>query len=117
MKQVYKTFTLISLIIAIGIFAGSVFLIYLPVYERVILALSFATFILFGFDKFMAINQSDRVPEKILYLLILLGGFIGGWLGMIFFRHKKRKLGFILILLFATILHLGYYFRESLFLI
>jgi uncharacterized membrane protein YsdA (DUF1294 family) len=65
------------------------------------------TFLLFGFDKWMAIARQRRIPEKTLFALIIVGGVLGGWLGMIVFRHKKNKDMFFLVLLLATLLH-GY---------
>lgn len=56
-----------------------------------ILAVSFITFILWGIDKSRAINDQWRVPEKWLYILIIIGGALGALLGMVTFRHKTRK--------------------------
>ena len=55
---------------------------------------------LFGFDKFFAIQGWRRVPEKVLWLISLLGGSVGGLLGMELWKHKRRKLDFILIMKF-----------------
>ena len=53
-----------------------------------------ATFIAFGFDKWRASRSKRRVPESSLVLLGALGGWPGGLLGMIVFRHKTAKLTF-----------------------
>ena len=46
--------------------------------------------IVMGLDKRCAREGLWRVPEKRLFLLALLGGAVGGWLGMLLFRHKTR---------------------------
>ena len=49
------------------------------------------TFLAFGFDKWKASRSGRRVPESILVLFGALGGWPGGLLGMIMFRHKTNK--------------------------
>ncbi len=53
------------------------------------------TFVVYGWDKFCAKRGLWRIPEKILLLLALLGGSIGGMAAMALFRHKTRHLKFI----------------------
>lgn len=66
-----------------------------------IAVLSIWAFIAMGFDKKQAQKRNRRVPEKNLWLLALLGGGIGAYAGMQFFRHKTRKttfrIGFLLL--------------------
>jgi uncharacterized membrane protein YsdA (DUF1294 family) len=64
------------------------------------------TFILYGFDKFQAQHKNQRVPERTLHLCALVGGFLGGWIGRLAFRHKTEKPIFTVVLLVATALHL-----------
>jgi len=59
-------------------------------------ALNVVTFFVYGWDKRQARLGGDRVPEKKLWLLILIGGCPGAWAGMQVFRHKTRKTSFIL---------------------
>lgn len=65
--------------------------------------MSAVLFIIMGADKRRAHKGARRVPEKRLFLLALLGGAAGGWLGMCVFRHKTRhwyfRFGFPLIAL------------------
>jgi len=68
------------------------------------------TFVYYGFDKAQAGRDGWRVPELILHTLALLGGFAGGWAGMLTFRHKRRKPIFIVILLISVALHVTIYF-------
>lgn len=47
-------------------------------------------------DKINAKNNKHRIPEKILLGIGLLGGSLGCTLGMLFFRHKTRKVRFLM---------------------
>ncbi len=53
------------------------------------------TFFVFGWDKQMARAGRWRVAEKRLYLLGALGGWVGGFLAMTVFKHKRRKASFL----------------------
>lgn len=55
------------------------------------------TFILYGFDKYAAIHHQWRMSEKTLLILAMLGGSFAAMIAMIIFRHKIRKLKFILL--------------------
>ena len=53
------------------------------------------TFLLFGFDKWRAgRSRGRRVAESSLLLSSALGGWPGGFLGMLVFRHKSAKPSF-----------------------
>jgi uncharacterized membrane protein YsdA (DUF1294 family) len=54
-------------------------------------AFSAVTFLAFGFDKWRAARSGSRVPESFLVMLGALGGWPGGLLGIIVFRHKTAK--------------------------
>jgi uncharacterized membrane protein YsdA (DUF1294 family) len=54
-------------------------------------AFSAVTFLTFGFDKWRAGRSGQRVSELTLMMLGALGGWLGGLLGMIVFRHKTAK--------------------------
>jgi uncharacterized membrane protein YsdA (DUF1294 family) len=45
------------------------------------------------------------VPELVLHEMALMGGFVGGWLGMLALPHKVRKPAFWAVLAGATMLH------------
>ena len=79
----------------------------LPRYLVWLVTLSVVTFIWYGFDKGQSKRGGLRVPEIVLQLLAVAGGFPGGWLGMIVFRHKTRHGSFIVVLVLSTLLHLG----------
>ena len=62
-----------------------------------ILYLAFAiinliAFILVGVDKKRSVNNSERVPEVYLFLVAIFFASLGVFLGMLFFRHKTRKI-------------------------
>lgn len=52
------------------------------------------TFGRFGLDKWRAGRGGRRVPEAALGWWCALGGWPGGLLGLIVFRHKTAKAGF-----------------------
>lgn len=58
--------------------------------------MSLVTFLVMGSDKRRAKRGARRVPEARLFLLALLGGGVGGFLGMYAFRHKTRHLHFVI---------------------
>ena len=53
-----------------------------------LLAANLAAFFLMGTDKRRARRNMRRIPEKTLFLPVVLGGALGGTLGMRFFHHK-----------------------------
>ncbi len=69
---------------------------------------SIVTFIFFGFDKFLAVNEKRRVAERNLLGLSFLGGAVGGLLGIIVFRHKTRSLWFRFLIPIAAIINACY---------
>jgi len=76
-----------------------------PGYIVWLISWSAATFLLYGLDKGVTKIHSLRVPEMVLHLAALAGGFVGGWLGMVVWHHKVRKHIFYVVLLIATIIH------------
>ena len=69
-------------------------------------SVSVLTFACYGIDKWRASHGGWRVPEALLHSWALIGGFVGAWLGRWLFNHKTRKVGFTVVLLIATIIHL-----------
>ncbi len=71
-------------------------------------ALSVVTTAAYGFDKLQSRRENaQRVPEMVLHLLALGGGVAGGWVGRGVFRHKTRHAIFTVVLIAATLLHIG----------
>lgn len=79
-----------------------------------VLAWTLIAFILMGVDKWKAVHDSWRIPEKTLFLSAILGGSAGALAGMYLFRHKTKHRSFtigmplILILQAALVLFLVY---------
>ncbi|MFC4816335.1 DUF1294 domain-containing protein [Flavobacterium sp. GCM10023249] len=68
-----------------------------------ILCINILTIGLFGTDKFLAIKNKRRIPEKDLLAFCIVGGAIGGLLGMFIFRHKTAKPSFLLRFVFILV--------------
>ena len=63
-----------------------------------------------GVDKYKAKKAYRRIPEKTLFTLVFLGGGIGGIIAMYTFRHKNKKVRFVIcfpLILIVEILILG----------
>jgi uncharacterized membrane protein YsdA (DUF1294 family) len=56
-----------------------------------IMAFSAWAFLLFAFDKWRANRGGRRLAEATLCWISALGGWPGGLLGMVIFRHKSAK--------------------------
>ena len=73
-----------------------------------LIIINILTFLAMWYDKHEAKKGDWRISEKALFILVLLGGGIGGILGMYLFRHKTKKwyfkYGFPLILILEIIL-------------
>ncbi|MFH1426098.1 MAG: DUF1294 domain-containing protein [Candidatus Kerfeldbacteria bacterium] len=81
-----------------------------------VIAINVITFIVYGFDKWMARAGSWRVSEAVLWILALIGGSAGALSGMNFFRHKTRKVWFQFVLMMILFIQIGalfllYYFE------
>lgn len=72
-----------------------------------LLTINLVSFMLMYIDKRKAKKERIRIPEKTLFLAVFLGGGIGGIAGMYAFRHKTKKvkfvIGFPLILIFEVL--------------
>lgn len=55
-----------------------------------------AGLIIMGADKNRAKNKKWRIPEKVFFIVSVLGGSVGTWAGMYFFRHKTRHWYFVI---------------------
>jgi uncharacterized membrane protein YsdA (DUF1294 family) len=61
----------------------------------------------YGIDKQQAADQQERISERMLHLLALLGGWPGALLGQQLFRHKTKKVVFRMVLWLILALHLA----------
>ncbi|NLQ18414.1 DUF1294 domain-containing protein [Marinomonas sp. M1K-6] len=59
--------------------------------------LSLVIFCFYGVDKFAAIRGKQRIRESTLHILSLVGGWPGAMLGQAVFRHKTKKLRFLVV--------------------
>lgn len=66
----------------------------LPLCWWTVLALNMLALLVYGFDKWRAGRGGRRVPEATLLWLLFLGGVVGAWVGMQWFRHKTQKMSF-----------------------
>jgi uncharacterized membrane protein YsdA (DUF1294 family) len=82
-----------ALVIAIGV---SVVVAY-------VLGLGLSTFLIYGYDKLRAKRGGRRVPESALLALALIGGALGGWAGMLIWRHKTQHAIFWIAQVIGTI--------------
>lgn len=55
-----------------------------------LIAAGIVAFAFYGYDKVSSKAGRGRVPEVLLHLLALAGGFVGALAGMLFFRHKSN---------------------------
>lgn len=55
-------------------------------------------FVLVSLDKYKAKNKLWRIPERSFFLLSILGGSIGVYVGLFFFNHKTRNWYFMAII-------------------
>ena len=70
--------------------------------------LSVVTLFVYGFDKAQSRRDGgQRVPEVVLHVLALAGGVAGAWVGRAVFRHKTLHLRFTVVLIAATVVHVG----------
>ena len=58
-------------------------------------------------DKVKASKQKWRVKESTLFLISLLGGSLGTWLGMYLFRHKTKHWYFVVFMPLILIGHIA----------
>ncbi len=73
-----------------------------------LIAINLFTFVLFGWDKYLAKAHKRRISERELHIMSAMGGFIGGSLAMYFFRHKTAKSSFLLKHIVIMLLWIGY---------
>lgn len=61
------------------------------------------TFLLYAADKSAARRGDRRIPENVLHLFALLGGWIGALLAQRLFRHKTGKRAFQSVFLLTVL--------------
>ena len=61
-----------------------------------LIVVNLLTWIIYGIDKWKAKRRAWRIPERTLLLLAAAGGCTAALAGMLMFRHKTRKLKFMI---------------------
>jgi uncharacterized membrane protein YsdA (DUF1294 family) len=77
------------------------------IYVGIVLVMSLASFVAYGWDKRRAVNGGRRVPESTLQLLALFGGWPGALIGQRQFHHKTKKLSFLIVFWLVVVLHVA----------
>jgi uncharacterized membrane protein YsdA (DUF1294 family) len=78
------------------------------IYLSIVMMMSIICFAAYGLDKQLAVNGGRRVPESTLHLLALLGGWPGAILGQRHFRHKTKKLSFLIEFWLVVVVHVAF---------
>lgn len=92
----------------------------MEIYLVLLILINLCGLVIMGYDK----SQSRwpgarRVPERTLFLIALVGGAVGVYLGMKIFRHKTRhrifSVGMPLIIFAQAALYLIFLYKPELF--
>lgn len=92
-------------IASIALLLVLVLILNVPFFLSWIASLSVVTFAAYGYDKRQAAAGGWRTPELALHVLALAGGFLGGWAGRAYFRHKTRHSSFTIVLTISTVIY------------
>ncbi len=65
------------------------------------------TWMMFGIDKWKALNGRWRIPEKVLLGTAVAGGSLGAFIAMKLFHHKTRKKRFSVVVPLMLVLHIA----------
>jgi uncharacterized membrane protein YsdA (DUF1294 family) len=68
-----------------------------------VLGCGLTTFLTYGYDKVQAVRAGRRVPEAALLALLLMGGALGGWAGMLIWHHKTSHASFWIAQIVGTV--------------
>lgn len=69
--------------------------------------MSLLAYCLYAQDKNAARRHRQRVPERLLHLMALLGGWPGALFAQQRLRHKTRKPAFLIVFWLTVMLHLA----------
>ena len=75
------------------------------IYAGYLIIMNVMEFVLMAADKYRAIHKKWRIPEKVLLLLPILGGGLGGLLAMLLVRHKTKRWYFVLLMPLMTLIY------------
>ncbi len=74
------------------------------IYIYLVLA-NILAFVLMGIDKYKAVNNRWRIPERVLLVVAFVGGSVGAYAGMFYFHHKTKHAKFLILLPAFLIIH------------
>ena len=69
---------------------------------QILVIVNCVALILFGVDKWQSKKRGWRIPESRLLLAAFFGPF-GAYAGMLLFRHKTRRIKFLLVPIFLIL--------------
>ena len=92
-----KQFSIIAIILIAAVFALLLYFTKLNLLYSYLLSINIITFLIYGYDKHQAKKVGMRIPEIVLHLMALMGGSPGALLGQLTFRHKIKKMRFIIV--------------------
>ena len=92
-----KYFSILVIILIAALLALLLYFTNLKLLYSYLLSITIITFLVYGYDKHQAKNLGMRIPEIVLHLMALIGGSPGALLGQLTFRHKTRKMKFIIV--------------------
>ena len=92
-----KLFSIIAIILIAALLALLLYFTKLNLLYSYLFSINIITFLIYGYDKRQAIKAGMRVPENVLHLIALMGGSPGALLGQLTFRHKIKKMKFIIV--------------------
>ncbi len=102
---IYQKYIALAVLLLGVLFLLGKFYFAWPYWLLWILSINLVTFFFFLVDKLSAGYKDSRIPNMILQLLIIGGGVIGGWMGVLLLRHKSQKLSYYFILIITTIVY------------
>lgn len=76
-------------------------------YLSLLLAMSIITILVYWSDKQRAQTGRRRMPENVLHLLAVSGGWPGAWWAQQRLRHKTQKVGFLAVFWVLVAVHLA----------
>jgi len=76
-------------------------------YLIVVLVMSVACFVAYGWDKRQATNGGRRVSERTLHLMAFFGGWPGALIAQRQFRHKTQKMSFRIVFWMVVVFHIA----------
>lgn len=107
MNNLNKFYLLLILILSAGIGLALWYYIHIHTLWVYLITLTVISFLFYGYDKYQAIHNNERIPEAVLHLLTLAGGTLGAFAGQHIFRHKTKKLRFRLIFIIIVLVQIS----------